>query len=64
MCEHCDTPITVKHALVECELYTNERITCFNEVNPDLKELLTRVSDSNQSPLFRYLSLTQMLYKI
>ena len=64
LCEHCDSPVTVKHALVECELYTNERRICFNEVSPDLKELLTKNSDFSLSPLYRYLSLTQLLYKI
>ena len=60
-CQDCLVPLTIYHLLVECPTYLEDR-RVFG-TNPTIKTILTTHANSN-GPLFQFLTLINVLYKI
>ena len=60
-CQDCLVPLTVYHLLVECPTYLDDR-RIFG-TNQTIKAILTTHANSN-GPLFRYLTLINVLHKL
>ena len=67
-CQNCNVPITVKHFLIECPLYLNERrlwLGNFNNNAPlTMKSLLEDSDNFNINKIINYLGAIQLLDKI
>ena len=62
-CEDCIMPLTVKHILVECPSYRDERLTAFSCTTPTLKDILINHAYL-YGPLYRYLRLIDIINDI
>ena len=54
LCGDCDTPLTVRHIIVECPVYEDERRRCFGQRPTSLREALT-IHSVYQGNLHRFL---------
>ena len=61
-CERCNVPLTVKHLLTECRLYSAVRRKYYN--NPSLKEMLGNSKNFSITKISAFLKETGLLSKI
>lgn len=55
VCDRCFVPLSMKHILIECYKYSNERRRTFGNVNLTMKTLLIENDTSVGGPLYRYI---------
>ena len=63
LCEDCIVPLTVKHILIECPSYEEQRIAHFNTNNPSLKDILNNNSFF-RGPLYEYIRAIDLIHEI
>lgn len=63
-CDHCDSPVTIEHILTECDEFRNERRQCFNTESPSLPEILAKNLHFSRDPLYRFLTMTNLINSI
>ena len=64
-CQDCeDSPLTIKHLLVECPLHRSKRLIHFGSTNVTLSQILKDRDTSFGGPLFRYLDEVNILHQL
>lgn len=58
ICITCDTPLTVKHLLLECNQYTAQRRQC--QISPNLQTALMNTQEEN-TKMIKFLNITNLL---
>ena len=65
-CPSCDEePLTIEHILSTCPDYNEDRMSCFNNRHPSVKDLLCETNISfTLNPIFRFLTITNLIDKL